>query len=81
MERSDGSRDHRSTVLSRDPKILDKIMSVKDLLIGFEKLEMDLVEFAFFKIIVLFNAGNSLDILKVLSAKVYEHFELTRVLS
>ena len=62
MGRSDGSRDHQSTVSTRDPTILEKIMSVEELLISFEKLEMDLTEYAFFKIIVLFNPGNSLHI-------------------
>ena len=62
MERSDGSRDHRPAVSTRDPTILYKIMSVEELLISFEKLEMDLTEYAFFKIIVLFNPGNSLHI-------------------
>ncbi|KAJ7372089.1 Nuclear receptor sub 2 group C member 2 [Desmophyllum pertusum] len=56
MERSEGSGDHKPPVLPKKPSMLEKIMSVKDLLFSLEKLELDYVEYAFLKTIVLFNS-------------------------
>lgn len=58
VAQSDGTdRDHKST--DHGTNMLDKIMSVKDLLFSLEKLELDSVEYAFLKAIILFNSGNS----------------------
>lgn len=59
MERSDGGEDQKPTGLIKDANLLEKMMSIKELLFSLEKLEMDLVEYAFLKTIVLFNPGNS----------------------
>ncbi|XP_020604622.1 nuclear receptor subfamily 2 group C member 1-like [Orbicella faveolata] len=56
MERSECSEDRKSPVLPKEPSMLEKIMSVKDLLFSLEKLELDSVEYAFLKAIVLFNS-------------------------
>lgn len=55
MERSDGGEDQKPTGLIKDANLLEKMMSIKELLFSLEKLEMDLVEYAFLKTIVLFN--------------------------
>lgn len=57
MERSESSEDHKSPVLPKEPSMLERIMSVKDLLFSLEKLELDSVEYALLKAIVLFNSG------------------------
>lgn len=57
MERTDGGEDRKSPVSPKEPSMLEKIMSIKDLLFSLEKLELDSVEYAFLKAIVLFNAG------------------------
>lgn len=57
MERSECSEDHKSPAFPKEPSMLEKIMSVKDLLFSLEKLELDSVEYAFLKAIVLFNSG------------------------
>ena len=57
MERNECSEDRKSPVLPKEPSMLEKIMSVKDLLFSLEKLELDSVEYAFLKAIVLFNSG------------------------
>ena len=54
------SPNHKSTAVNKDPSVLDTIMSVKELVFSFEKLELDSVEYAFLKAIVLFNSGNSI---------------------
>jgi len=56
MERSECSEDHKSPAFPKEPSMLEKIMSVKDLLFSLEKLELDSVEYAFLKAIVLFNS-------------------------
>jgi len=58
MEGSEGNHELQPNGKTKDPDLLDKIMSVKDLLFSLEKLEMDLVEYALFKTIILFNPGN-----------------------
>ena len=57
MERSEGSEDHKPPVFPKEPNMLEKIISVKDLLFSLEKLGLDYVEYAFLKTIVLFNSG------------------------
>jgi len=58
VAQSDGTnRDHKST--DHGTNMLDKIMSVKDLLFSLEKLELDSVEYAFLKAIILFNSDCS----------------------
>lgn len=57
MEQSEGSRNQTPPVLTKEPNMVEKIMSVKGLLFSLEKLELDSVEYAFLKTIVLFNAG------------------------
>lgn len=54
----DCSPDGKSTALNGHPSLVDKIMMVKELLFSLEKLELDPVEYAFLKAIVLFNSGN-----------------------
>lgn len=58
MEQNGSNQDHKSTPMTKEPSMLDKIMSVKELLFSLEKLDLDSVEFAFLKAIVLFNSGN-----------------------
>lgn len=59
MEQSEGCGDRKSPVQTKEPNMVEKIMSVKDLLFSLEKLELDSVEYAFLKTIVLFNADCS----------------------
>ena len=82
MERSECSEDRKSPVLPKEPSMLEKIMSVKDLLFSLEKLELDSVEYAFLKAIVLFNSG-MFSLLKIslysrLPAVVYFHHSWTK---
>ena len=67
MEQSEGGGDRKSPVQTKEPNMVEKIMSVKDLLFSLEKLELDSVEYAFLKTIVLFNAGmpNTSNFIKV----------------
>ena len=58
MERSECDEEHKP-LLTKDQKVLEKVLSVKELLLSLEKLELDLVEYAFFKTIILFNPGKS----------------------
>ena len=58
MERCEASEDQKPNGMTKDSNLLDKMMSIKELLFSLEKLEMDLVEYAFLKTIVLFNPGN-----------------------
>ena len=51
MKNNEGIEDQKR------PNMLEKIMSVKDLLFSVEKLELDCVEFALLKAIVLLNSG------------------------
>lgn len=55
MERCEASEDQKPNGMTKDSNLLDKMMSIKELLFSLEKLEMDLVEYAFLKTIVLFN--------------------------
>lgn len=54
MERSECDEEHKP-LLTKDQRVLEKVLSVKELLLSLEKLELDLVEYAFFKTIILFN--------------------------
>ena len=58
MEHKEGNEEQKSNGIMQDSNLLDKMMSIKELLFSLERLEMDLVEFAFLKSIVLFNPGN-----------------------
>lgn len=58
MERSECDEEHKP-LFTKDQKVLEKVLSVKELLLSLEKLELDLVEYAFFKTIILFNPGKS----------------------
>ena len=53
----DSSPNHKSTAVNKEPSVLDTIMSVKELVFSLEKLELDSVEYALLKAIVLFNSG------------------------
>ncbi|XP_074629849.1 photoreceptor-specific nuclear receptor-like isoform X2 [Acropora palmata] len=55
MEHKEGNEEQKSNGIMQDSNLLDKMMSIKELLFSLERLEMDLVEFAFLKSIVLFN--------------------------
>ena len=57
IERNEGSEDRKSPMLPKEPNMLERIMSVKDLLFSLEKLELDSAEYALLKAIVLFNSG------------------------
>lgn len=63
MERGENSEDQKPSGLMKDSNVLEKMMSIKDLLFSLEKLEMDLAEYAFLKTIVLFNPGDLVYIL------------------
>lgn len=50
------AQNRQPSSVNSDPNLIDKIVTVKELLFSLEKLELDSVEYAFLKAIVLFNS-------------------------
>ena len=55
--RENSNQDQKSSAVNTEVNMIDKIVTVKELLFSLEKLELDSVEYALLKAIVLFNPG------------------------
>ena len=58
LEESENTEDEKSHVARKESNMVEKLLILKELLFSLEKLDLDLVEYALLKAIVLFNSGN-----------------------